>query len=121
VAASLTGALADALDLGLASELAGFEVRSAGRRVDDAIVHDSLLVGDAAGRPREVAWRLVGGELHVHAGQLGLGLGRGRAWRDGRWGDRHRLTEEWLLPSLGRMREDERDLDEDDDDDDRGE
>jgi len=40
-----------------------------------------------------VSWRLVDDVLHVDAGALDFGLGRGRAWRDGQWGRRYVETE----------------------------
>jgi hypothetical protein len=86
--------LARTLDVPVASALAPYAVTSTGSRVDDAVVHDALRVSDADGIVRAVPWRLVGGELHVDAQALTYGLGRGRAWRSGRWTDRHRLTEE---------------------------
>jgi len=95
VPASLSDAsrVADALDVELASELAAFEVVSAGRLVDDYVLHSPLLVNDARGVAQPVAWRLVSGELHVDASSLEFGLGRGRAWRDGRWAQRYLGTE----------------------------
>jgi hypothetical protein len=56
-------------------------------------VHDPLLVGDVNGKPQQVAWRLVDGDLHVDGSAVDFGLGRGRAWRDGRWSQRYLATE----------------------------
>lgn len=114
VVPSLAAALAERLDLPLASELADFEIVSTGSLLDDAVVHDVLRVTDVDGVQREVAWRLVGKTLHVDSRRLGFGLGRGRAWRDGRWSQRHRRTEALIDPSAGMMRDDEDDLDDDD-------
>ncbi|HZV27487.1 MAG TPA: hypothetical protein VFG00_14520, partial [Acidothermaceae bacterium] len=95
VPASLRDAsrVADALDVALASELGGFAVVSSGRADDDHVVHERLLVADVNGEPQQVAWRLVDGALHVDAGALEFGLGRGRAWRDGQWSQRYLVTE----------------------------
>ena len=95
VPASLRDAsrVADALDVALASELGPFAVVSSGLADDDHIVHERLLVADVNGEPQQVAWRLVDGALHVDAGALEFGLGRGRAWRDGRWAQRYLATE----------------------------
>jgi hypothetical protein len=114
VVQSRAEALAGRLDLPLASDLADFEVVSAGVARDDAVVHDVLRVTDMDGVDREVAWRLIGETLHVDSRRLAFGLGRGRAWRDGVWSARHRLTEGLTDPSAGRLREDEDDLDDDD-------
>jgi hypothetical protein len=111
VSLSYAVALAERVDLPLASELATYEVRSSGQSVDDAIHHDRLLVADADGVQREVAWRYLDDTLHVHRGRLANGLGRGRAWRDGVWSQRHRRTEALLEQTGGRMRDDEDDLD----------
>jgi hypothetical protein len=105
--------LAETLDLSLASELADYAVRSEGKVVDDAVIHDVLCVADVDGAEREVAWRLVDGTLHVDGGQLAVGLGRGRAWRDGVWSRRHRRTEVLTNPGAGMMRDSEDDLDDD--------
>jgi len=92
---------ADVLDVALASELGAFEVVSAGRPVDDYVVHSPLLVNDVRGVAQPVAWRLVSGALHVDASSLEFGLGRGRAWRDGQWSQRYLGTEllRGVLPS----------------------
>ncbi len=113
VAARRASALADRLHVPLATELAGFAVLSAGTVVDDAVVHDGLHVADVDGVPREVAWRLVDDTLHVNSRQLAFGLGRGRAWRDGQWAQRHRRTEELIEPAVGIPLDDEDDLDDD--------
>jgi hypothetical protein len=107
-------ALAERLDLPLASELATFDVTSRGTTVDDAVVHEALRVTDVDGVERATAWRLVGDVLHVDAGHLAFGLGRGRAWRRGRWSQRHRLTEALIDPSAEALRGDEDDLDDED-------
>jgi hypothetical protein len=75
-------------------------------------VHDRLIVADADGADREVMWRADGATLHVDRRHLAIGLGRGRAWRDGAWSERHRRTEALIDPAAGRMREDEDDFDE---------
>jgi hypothetical protein len=105
-------ALAERLRLPLASELAGFAVASTGAVDDDAVVHDTLRVTDADGVERGAVWRYVDGALHVDRRHLAIGLGRGRAWRDGDWSARHRRTEALIDPAAGKMREDEDDLDE---------
>ncbi|HEY3926599.1 MAG TPA: hypothetical protein VGL75_18715 [Acidothermaceae bacterium] len=95
VPASLRDAsrVADALNVALASELGGFALVSEGRADGDHFVHDHLLVEDVDGDAQQVAWRFVDGELHVDAGALEFGLGRGRAWRDGQWSQRYLATE----------------------------
>jgi len=95
VPASLDDAtrVADALDVALASELGHFEVVSSGVPHDDHVVHDPLLVVAVGGDTEHVAWRLADGVLHVDAQSLDFGLGRGRAWRDGRWSQRYVLSE----------------------------
>ena len=95
VPASLRDAtrVADALDVALASELSRFAVASVGRPEGDHIVHDRLLVHNVNGAQQHVDWRLVDGVLHVDAGALEFGLGRGRAWRDGQWSQRYLATE----------------------------
>jgi hypothetical protein len=85
--------VADALNVALASELGGFALVSSGRADGDHVVHDPLLVEDVDGKPQPVAWRFVDGVLHVDAGSLEFGLGRGRAWRDGQWAQRYLATE----------------------------
>ncbi len=85
--------VADVLNVALASELGGFALVSDGRAEGDHFVHDQLLVEDVDGDPHQVAWRFVDGELHVDASALEFGLGRGRAWRDGRWSQRYLETE----------------------------
>jgi hypothetical protein len=85
--------VADALDVALASELGRFAVVSNGRPDNDHVVHDLLLVEDVTGKAQQVTWRLVDGVLHVDAGALEFGLGRGRAWRDGQWSQRYLATE----------------------------
>jgi hypothetical protein len=111
VAAGAAADLADRLDLPLASELADFPVISTGQSDGDAVVHEVLAVRGADGDIREVPWRLVGGVLHVDRGQYAVGLGRGRAWRDGEWSQRHRRTEALADLMGGRMTADEDDLD----------
>jgi hypothetical protein len=113
VVPSRAAALADRLDVPLASELSDFQVVSTGEFVDDAVVHDGLRVTDIDGVEREIAWRLVGEKLHVDSRRLAFGLGRGRAWRDGDWAQRHRLTEALIDPTAGTLRADEDDLDDD--------
>jgi hypothetical protein len=109
---SQAAALAERLGLQLASELASYKVRSAGVESDDAVLHDRLVVADADGADQEVMWRYVDATLHVDRRHVAIGLGRGRAWRDGVWAERHRRTEALIDPAAGRMREDEDDLDE---------
>jgi hypothetical protein len=111
VSVDLATDLADVLDLPVASELGGFPVVSAGTVVDDYVVHDELLVRDLGGTEQPVPWRLWDGVLHVDAGDLAYGLGRGRAWRDGRWADRQRRTEELLRPGDAALFAAEADLD----------
>lgn len=107
--------LAARLGLPLASELADYDVCSDGTVQGDAVIHEVLRVRDVDGVDREVAWRLAGDTLHVDARRLGVGLGRGRAWRDGVWSQRHRNTEELLDPTTAAARADEDDLDEEGD------
>jgi hypothetical protein len=107
--------LAQRLDLPLASRLADYPVVSRGEVVDDAVVHEVLRVADVDGVEQEVAWRLAEDVLHVDARRIAVGLGRGRAWRDGAWSWRHRRTEALAEFTLGAMRDDEDDLDEPDD------
>jgi hypothetical protein len=103
VAAEFAVDLARWLGLRLASGLASYEVVSEGVPNDDAVVHDPLFVRDADGRERHVPWRLIDGVLHVDAGQLAYGLGRGRAWRDGEWSMRHRRTEEAAMSDVASL------------------
>jgi hypothetical protein len=112
VAASAAADLADRLDLPLASELGTYAVVSTGVPEADAILHAGLRVRDADGDERAVGWRLVDGALHVDRDRYAVGLGRGRAWRDGEWSQRHRLTEALADLVGGRIMEDEDDLDE---------
>jgi hypothetical protein len=112
VAASGALDLADRLDVSLASELADYAVVSTGTPEADAMVHDELRVCDADGEEQVVAWRLADGVLHVDRGRYAVGLGRGRAWRDGEWSQRHRLTEALADLVGGRTMADEDDLDE---------
>jgi hypothetical protein len=93
VALGAAVAVADALDLTLASELGPFPVVSTGSAFDDYVVHSPLLVEDIDNEPKRVAWRLVDGVLHVDAASLAFGVGRGRAWRIGDWSRRHVETE----------------------------
>jgi hypothetical protein len=113
VAASLDDAVrvADALDVPLATELGSFDVVSVGETAGDHVIHDPLLVNDRDGKPQRVAWRSVDGALHVDAGSLEFGLGRGRAWRDGRWSDRYLGTELLRAPSAAPLLLAEADLD----------
>jgi hypothetical protein len=112
VAASAAADLADRLGLPLASELASYAVVSTGVPDADVIVHDGLRVRDADGDVTAVSWRLIDGVLHVDRGRYAVGLGRGRAWRDGEWSQRHRLTEALADLAGGSIMEDEDDLDE---------
>ncbi|MDQ1541634.1 MAG: hypothetical protein QOH29_2360, partial [Actinomycetota bacterium] len=113
VPASLHDAVrvADALDVALATELGSFDVVSVGEAAGDHVVHEVLLVNDRDGKPQRVAWRTVDGVLHVDAGSLELGLGRGRAWREGRWSDRYLGTELLRAPSAAPLLLAEADLD----------
>jgi hypothetical protein len=115
VVRSRADALSERLDLPRASELADYPVVSTGVPQDDAVVHDVLRVTDVDGVERELTWRLVGETLHVDSRRLAIGLGRGRAWRDGVWSQRHRRTEALIDPAAGMLRQDEDDLDDDDD------
>jgi hypothetical protein len=103
--------VADALDLAAASELGTFAVVSAGALVDDHLRHDELLVEDADGRATRVPWRYADGVLHVDAASYDFGLGRGRAWRDGRWAARHLETELLREPAISGLLLAEADLD----------
>jgi hypothetical protein len=94
VAADAAAGLADRLGVAIASRVAEFTVVSEGTVEVDATIHQRLVVLDADGHERQVAWRFVDGVLHVDAAQRAVGLGRGRAWRDGEWALRHRRTEE---------------------------
>jgi hypothetical protein len=111
VTASAAADLADRLDLPLATELADYAVVSAGKPDGHAVVHDGLRVRDADGEVREVVWRLVDDVLHVDRDSYAVGLGRGLAWRDGLWSQRHRRTEELGDLVGGRIMDDEDDLD----------
>jgi hypothetical protein len=113
VALSRAAALAESLDLPLASELADYQVVSQGEPVDDAVVHPVLQVADVDGVTCEVAWRLVEEVLHVDGRELPFGLGRGRAWRDHEWAQRHRRTEVLNDPGSGIIRDGEDDVDDD--------
>ncbi len=111
VAASAAADLAERLDLPLASELSDYPVVSSGTAEDGAVVHDRLLVRDVNGDEQQVAWRLLGEVLHVDRGRFAIGVGRGTAWRDGQWRQRHRRTEALAGLVAGRMSDDEDDLD----------
>jgi hypothetical protein len=111
VAMAAAADLADRLDLLLASELADYAVVSTGVVEGDAVVHDGLRVRDADGEVRDVAWRLVDDVLHVDRAAYAVGLGRGRAWRDGEWSQRHRRTEALGHLVGGSIMENEDDLD----------
>ena len=95
VPASLPDAerVADALDVALATEVAQFRVVSSGEPSGDHVVHSTLLVEDVDARSKQVSWRLLDGTLHVDASSFEFGLGRGRAWRQGRWARRYLETE----------------------------
>jgi hypothetical protein len=82
----------------MASEIADYRVLSSGRPAGEVIVHDRLEVEGIDGVAHDVAWRLVGDHLHVGADQRAFGIGRGTAWRDGLWHERHRRTEELADP-----------------------
>jgi hypothetical protein len=111
VAAAAAADLADRLDLPLATELADYAVVSSGVPDADAVIHDGLRVCDADGEVREVVWRLVDDVLHVDRDSYLVGLGRGLAWRDGQWTQRHRRTEALGSQVGGRIMDDEDDLD----------
>ena len=108
--------LADALDVALASELADFEV--VGHPVDDADMgrgarrrtsaaasrrspsrrrrecwrtSDSSVLG-VDGDPVDVAWRSIGDDDHVRAGDPAA-LGRALAWRTNQWHARAAMAE----------------------------
>jgi hypothetical protein len=124
-------ALAEFLDLPLASDLAAFEVVSSGspypaadlstgddsaataadRWPPEVVVHDGLRVLDVDGSERPAPWRLVDDTLHVDRASLSFGLGRGSAWWAGEWACRHRRTEVCEHPDLGMIRAAEDDLD----------
>lgn len=94
VPAPAADALADVLDVPVASELAPGEVQSAGtwRPVPEAVRETGWLLPDAPERYRahdrlivdgqEVAWRYVDGVVHATGP---AGLARGLAWAAGRW------------------------------------
>jgi hypothetical protein len=111
VALELSVDLARRLDVALASELGSFAVHSSGSRDGEVVVHDGLLVADANGNDRPVAWRYVEDELHVDAAHRAYGIGRGTAWRDGQWSQRHRRTEALKDPQTDQLRASEDDLD----------
>ena len=93
-------ALADLLDLDLASEAVGGEVLGDGEELavpeavrlllpdvaDTYVEHDPLLVDDGTENGTEVAWRVVDGRVHTSTFD---GLARGLAWAAGRWDQRH--------------------------------
>ena len=102
--------LADALDVGLASELGEFlvlgeplarqkwsEVPGTERALQRAgldepptarvLTYQQLLVNDADGVPVQVAWRSIGDNDHVRAGDASA-LGRALAWRTQQWSSR---------------------------------
>lgn len=99
---SAARAVADLLDVALASELSAYAVRSAGRErpVPDIarelvaglpvsyLEYDDLVVEDADGRSTSTAWRVVGPAVHARPDGLGPAL----AWAAGRWADRWALT-----------------------------
>ena len=107
----LAADLADIFALPLASELPAYAVVSDGRADGDHMVHDELLVADIDGKPQRVAWRYVDGVLHVDAGRLAFGLGRGRAWVQGAWWRRHLVTALLADPSDAAELQAEADLD----------
>jgi hypothetical protein len=111
VSASQAVALADQLGVPLATQLAAFDVQSTGEADSDCVIHDPLCVADVDGVDQQVSWRFVDGVLHVDRGQLAVGLGRGRAWRDGAWSQRHRRTEALTGLEVEKIRDDEDDLD----------
>ncbi len=107
--------LADALDVALASELADFEVIAepaashtwsqipgavrALQRADVPVMptatvlsHQRLVVRGVDGDPVEVAWRSIGDEDHVRAGDPAA-LGRALAWRTNQWQTRAAMAE----------------------------
>jgi hypothetical protein len=115
VDARLAGDLADALDVGLASELAGFEVagqpsttqkwaevpgvaralqRAGLDEPPTATVrtYQSLSVFGVDGSPVEMGWRATGDTDHVRAGDVAA-LGRALAWRTDQWHARAAMTE----------------------------
>ncbi|MCW2672567.1 MAG: uncharacterized protein JWP14_1156 [Frankiales bacterium] len=83
-------ALADALDLALASEvLDDADLPGAGPLVE----HERLVVPTAGGVPIAVPWALVGGVDHVSGPE---GRAQALAWRAGDWTLRHALLAELL-------------------------
>ncbi len=83
--------LSAALGVPLASELARYDVVS----------EQPLRVADAAGRPVAVSWRVTSdGVVHSDGPE---GLGRARAWLDGRWGQRHAYVAALRDPAAARV------------------
>ncbi|MGI8699075.1 MAG: sacsin N-terminal ATP-binding-like domain-containing protein [Mycobacteriales bacterium] len=99
---SLARAVADLLDVALASELSAYVVTSTGHEqavpavaaelvagLPSAYVeHAPLVVADADGRPVCTTWRVVDGVVHAQPDGLGAAL----AWAAGRWADRWALA-----------------------------
>ena len=119
---SAARAIADLLDVLLASELSAYRVRSVGserpvpgvaREVvaglpSTFVSHDELTVEDADRRPVTAAWRVVDGVVHARPD----GLGRGLAWAAGRWPDRWALEAVLRDPAALAVVLDDADLDE---------
>ncbi|HLZ37788.1 MAG TPA: ATP-binding protein [Mycobacteriales bacterium] len=85
----LAAALADVVDVALATELGPFPAPTGGAREPVPRALAAVLPGAPASWVRHAPgtpWRVVGGT--VHAGD-GDGLARGLAWAAGRWADRH--------------------------------
>jgi hypothetical protein len=124
-------ALADVLDLPLASELADFAVageptavgawsdlrgaalagdRAGGLPETRVATYEQLVIADADGRPVHVDWRATPDADHVVAGSA-TALGRALAWRAGRWELRAALTEAFAAGADERVLQAEDDLD----------
>ena len=82
----LAAALAEVLDLALASEVVPDADLSGPDDNGDVVEHDLLQVLDAGGEAVDVDWARVGRIDHVVGA---AGRARALAWRDGDWGSRH--------------------------------
>jgi hypothetical protein len=89
----LAAELADILALPVASDLGRFKIVSKGKKHEDHVLHDELIVEDADRARVRVPWRVADGVLHVDAVNTPFGLGRARAWESGEWSRRHLLTD----------------------------
>jgi hypothetical protein len=103
--------VADMLDVALAGELAGYEVQSTGIPGPmGVLVHDPLLVRDADGTSRRVAFRVVAGRAHADARAGAGGLGRAVAWMQNRWADRDAIIASLVSPEEADRRQAEAEL-----------